>query len=653
LWFIPFLVIFCISVAFISIINFAFRNAKVSLFSEEFQLSVFNIFLLLLMLCVWAEGSFLSKGLPSINGQTGLFSSKGRLIADTAIWGFIIVCGAFFWKKLARRALLFHFAIFILMIAAISDAYLSKNDKLPIHATRQEVLSKLRFHPQDNIIVILVDTVPTAAALDLLHEQPDAFKEFDGFTLFRNNLGTGAITAWAVPATLQGALYNGGPYAAFVRKVFDSPDGLAQTFANSAIYVSSLLPQCCFIINDSARNNARVLTTNASPPVYAMQYFPFIPYLFKEHVAAYIANRTLGGKSTLTDESIYQQALIPALKNPSSPLPTVHFHHLFGVHPPYDTHDGNGNPLPVKEAFLKRNRETFQMFSDFLKELKQQNLYDDSIILLIADHGYNGIFENPKNGLTQLELPLFMVKPKNAHAEMTLSDSPFSSAYMVALLKLLKDQPERFEHYCDSLPEERHIFMRPDLLLRVQGKDPTTASVSIEKKLNVAQSSMTLKKDKVYTLDQNADADVYTLGQNKVGFDFASPVRNMGLQYSDGGWALDGHIQKDAELGFALDANGRKSVTVSFYVFRRNPLDHAEEHKTDANTNAPFPLTIIDTTTGNILYKTDNVTPTQQNNVTKIVLKNVSVNKEGEIHFHLSTSSAHSALVFSLITVSE
>ena len=618
---VPAVIIFCISIILLEVAGSWLPNIQTELFGGNSRISILNIFIILLIVCFWVEGSVLSKGLPSITGEVGLFLVKKRIYADIIVLCSIILCSVFLWKKLSQKALLLHLSVFVLMAAAIGDAYISKEVKIPVYVTRHEVLKKLKFHSRDNIIIIMADSVPTKAALSLLHEQPDYFKEFDGFTLFRNNLGTGDSTTWAKPAILKGALFEGGSYAEFAISAVNFPGSLPQKFKTEgyAVYISSMLPRFCVILNDDASASEVTVSSNMDLHLYVTQCFPFIPYVFKEYAASYIAGRFL------TDLNIYSLYILPKLEVESSNRPTLHLHHLKGVHPPYVMRDENGEPISTKDGFPVKNKETFSLFANFLKELKLHNLYDDAIILLIADHGIGGIYEEPLNGVNHILLPLVMVKPKQAKGKLIISDAPFSSSYIVSLLDLLKNNPENFEKYCESLPKERYVFIPEDKMM-VKGKDPVTASVSVTKNADFSSSPTTLKMNTNYTLNLTVDS-----------MDMATPFLREQLPYSPS-IALFG--QRNGIIGFVID--GGQFVNIIFDVGR---YDSDLESKT-----APFPLIVTDLLTGLELYKAADYNPALTG-VKNITLKNVAVNKEGKIYLHLASAESRSTLLFKKIQV--
>ena len=626
---VPAIVMFCLSLILLEVAILILPKTQVMLFSSGIRISIFNVFILLLIMCICIEGSFLSRGLPQLTGEAGLFLSKQRMITSTAVWCFIILFGLFFWKKLAKKSLSVYFALFILMTAGIADAYISKDVKLPIHATRHKVLNAINFHPNDNIIILLIDSVPTDAALFLLDKKPEIFNAFNGFTLFRNNLATGGSTLWAMPAILGGKIYSGELYKEFAQNALSSPDSLLQIFGAKGydIYYSSVLPNFNVIFNNATmvkQETASLARMNMSS--YLAMLFPFIPYIFKEKAASYLSKIITGEifvkienlkiNYPLTDENIFRHYLAPKLETRSSPNPTLHYHHFHGVHPPFREYNDDGEPLPFIEGFHRANKRTFLLISEFLEELKRHELYDDAIIVVIADHGITGVFEPPSNSLNHNHLSLFMVKPRQARGPLVISDVPFSSAYMVSLLRFLhNDAFGALECFYISLPETRYVLLPPDRLARVDGNDPRTASVSFLELNRIYFATTTIKMNTNYRLGFD-DGTITNIG-------FAAPIFDEG--FFDFNRALGFCVRsREAVLVFSLDTDS-KFVTITFNAMRFDEWDGRK----------PFPLVITDMFTGKELYKTDNFLETPGSSE-KIVLQDVSV-KEGKIHLYFSS----------------
>ena len=69
-------------------------------------------------------------------------------------------------------------------------------------------------------------------------------------------------------------------------------------------------------------------------------------------------------------------------------------YHLFGAHPPY-TLDENGYLHDNGTSQAQQIEGVFKVVRDYIHAMKEQDLYDKSTILIVADHGAVDIYQNP------------------------------------------------------------------------------------------------------------------------------------------------------------------------------------------------------------------------------------------------------------------
>ncbi|MBR3349484.1 MAG: alkaline phosphatase family protein [Solobacterium sp.] len=98
------------------------------------------------------------------------------------------------------------------------------------------------------------------------------------------------------------------------------------------------------------------------------------------------------------------------------------FYHVEGAHRPFK-YDKDVNVIPYEEGSYTQNVEASMKTADaFLKKLKEAGVYDNSSIMIMADHG----FENGSDSNLDRFNPLLMIKgfkEKHPHA---VSEAPIS-----------------------------------------------------------------------------------------------------------------------------------------------------------------------------------------------------------------------------------
>lgn len=103
--------------------------------------------------------------------------------------------------------------------------------------------------------------------------------------------------------------------------------------------------------------------------------------------------------------------------------------HLYGSHYPY-VHDEYLNPINPSfsdENAVKASRGVLRILSAYLEHMKDMGVYDSSLIVIMADHGYVGPGMETD--------PLFLVKEPYASADkLTVDKTFFSQSELPAII---------------------------------------------------------------------------------------------------------------------------------------------------------------------------------------------------------------------------
>ena len=96
------------------------------------------------------------------------------------------------------------------------------------------------------------------------------------------------------------------------------------------------------------------------------------------------------------------------------------FIHLIGTHHPYKINSDLQpiTPTSSSDQVIDTAKGVMKIVSTFIEELKRNEAYENSTIVLVADHGYYepGVLTNP----------LVMIKQANVNTPFTVSDAPVS-----------------------------------------------------------------------------------------------------------------------------------------------------------------------------------------------------------------------------------
>ena len=135
------------------------------------------------------------------------------------------------------------------------------------------------------------------------------------------------------------------------------------------------------------------------------------------------------------------------------------FIHTKGAHLPFDMSEDIvrlGTENKAYTTYYNQVRGTAKLLAEYLQDLKELGVYDDSVIVLLSDHGYSPSNKEPKDR----QNPMLMVKGKNEQHDFQRSYDVVSHAdLMEAFDRLLdgKQSTELFDYHEGDYRERYYI----------------------------------------------------------------------------------------------------------------------------------------------------------------------------------------------------
>lgn len=619
----PFLVTLVAAYLALRALSIALPQHKARWFSAEATATVGHAALLALMFASLLEGILLSRGLHILNGEGGLFDSTPRLLLDLAAWALIVGLAVRFKKFVFDQMPLLMGVAALAMVIGLADAYQSKGEKIPPSLTAEDVLKAMAFNQDKNVIIISVDTLPTETTMKILGERPELAAEFTGFTLFQNDLYAGGGTNYAIPQMLRGKVYREGDFVDFVQGVISDGSSLPNVAAARGYdaFISTGMPGYNFIEEDGAFKELEgVRNFNFNAYEFKQFVFRFVPYaakkLLNEELSAPPKERIDKSlESAAMDhnaQSVFKYMVASASRQ--SDRPTLHFHHYMGVHRPY-RHDESGvNTIVGDERYSNaglKKASTWELkcLAQYLDFLREQGLYDSSLIVITADHGQYD------ETIQEFAFPLLMVKPAEAQGSLDYSPAPTSNAYLVSLFDAL-DSGQSLAQWEESLPETRTCFEPPNQYY------PTVTGVD----------KHALDFGKAEPIPGFWRANILALGHK---YPLSPSMVPLGVEVAKP-YSFSGFYLYLTLIGFSPDAEGEGVMTFLTEAKDRRVtvrLTVSVDGTSDVVKTEPFfPLTLRDVATGETLFSGD-----LHESKKEIVLPGVAVNGEGKFTLGFST----------------
>ena len=419
-----------------------------------------------LSVLLWFQGNVLKWEYGVFDGRDILWGGKVWCgVIDSLVWC-LFLCVAMIKPGFFRKRLktITHALLLVQGISlgfAVSQAPAAEG-RLYLKIDRQE---KYVFSERKNAVLMVLDTFQTEIFQEIIKEDHDIKHLFRDFIYFRNSLG-GYPTTWpAVPLILTGKYYdNSHPFSEFKKEVF-GPASLPAILKRRGFRVH-LFPfaNSIFLRKELASNIIR--KQRADPVVfrdvlfiYDIALFRNLPHFLKSLVIrnqqwllrnlVSMDEQPVRGKKPRRDprRRLLFFHEMPEQVKVDGKAPTFKFYHLQGVHPPLHL-DRECREIPSANDRKHYKNQAVCMLrcvGKWLEVLKKNNIYENTLILIIGDHGPGnwGITDiNPVEGQeTKLDarskklrivksgaLPLILIKPLSGTSKdgLTVSDRPVS-----------------------------------------------------------------------------------------------------------------------------------------------------------------------------------------------------------------------------------
>ncbi len=380
----------------------------------------------------WGHGVFQTHSFGAIDGQSWSVRVPTWQIATEAL---VIAVGAVlvFVAALRLQRML---AVFFLLLAAglllQSWPILRASEWRPVSDDVQ-MAEVADFSKQGNALVVLLDTMASDVFEEVVTQDPALARSLDGFILYPDTVGASPTTFLAMPTIHSGQVYRGGvstsdffKEAVGRRSIMSkiSGAGYRSTLVNP---IQNICPQgveC--LTSDAAMRSKRSVVRSESIDILDAVLFRLAPLGLK--TATYNEGEWVL-RNWIEDERFINRAVthnyflqdLAAGMTVTSDRPTLKFLHLMNTHPPYVFGKGCGyvgrQLGSSRENFTIQVRCALSQFAGLLEALKARGIYDQTAIVLMADHGNYGVestrttIKGDRAKVVGAANPTFAIKP--------------------------------------------------------------------------------------------------------------------------------------------------------------------------------------------------------------------------------------------------
>lgn len=413
--------------------------------------------LIIIVVCLgvlfYTQGNILVWNYGFLNGQEidwNNYLLNG--IFEILIWITVFLIAFLKPDKIYRSAIIISvFLIVIQSVGFLALAYFAPHEP----EWKQYTLSNDQmydFSKNQNVIIIILDSFQSDVFQEIINEDENIKKELLGFVYYRNSLGGYPATTYSIPLILTGQYYNYSmSFDRFIENSYMSsslPKKMKESGYIVNIYDS---PYLVFpnknMISNSQKNTIDYpnFITSRLMKLTVFRHLPhFLKGLWYSQMVESASNDRNGDELVfyLANDDLNFLASLNNITNDGNNFPMFKVYHFTGAHPPFRINkDLQYEVLPYnRTGYIEQSKASLKITGAFLEKLKEMGYYDNSLIIIVGDHG---IQENsyglnisqlnrdvPLSLITNIRtsagIPLVLVKPFNSNGSLTISDVPVS-----------------------------------------------------------------------------------------------------------------------------------------------------------------------------------------------------------------------------------
>lgn len=344
-----------------------------------------------------------------------------------------------------------------------------------------------------NIILLVLDEYQSDVFYELVTENSSLKKKFRGFTYYPDTISGFPQTQLSIPSILTGEYYdNSVTFNNYLKKSYLG-NSLPKVLKDKGYQVDlfpkftdkTILIHKNIASNISNKVNKEYFINNITNSIDLIDYslFRFSPHLLKKVIYNRIEwklllkkpfNRYLGHTSWHYTDNMFINDLTEDITTKVK-TPVFKFYHLKGAHSPY-TYDKNGNlnkNRDTRESYKGHMHNNLSLVTKILDILEENNLYNNSLIIIIGDHGAGRTKDNfirldnlgydlkKENGLIPVwiksrAITVALIKDFNSNQEFEVSTKQLS---LSDIPKLIFHNPKINIKNTDKIRKANHLSL--------------------------------------------------------------------------------------------------------------------------------------------------------------------------------------------------
>lgn len=404
----------------------------------------------------YIHGNFLAGFLPILDGEPidwGGFIIPNILSVVLFIISIVSIIIILTKKKESNFVKYFSYvtaAIFVLLGVSVLSAIFTTNgilDKKDVVAypTNKNLTT---LSTEKNFLILTLDATDSTTFSNILKNNPKYKNMLKDFTYFPDTLSSYPYSMEEIPMILTGEKYGptGGDFQKFSTNALNNSKlfnklKINEYDINLYLWNSDLIwhdRQALEISNLSIGNKTNKTVFLKQELKYIL--FKYLPFQLKKYskIESFDFNLAQIPDSEYGIFNCENKAVYDYLSNNAAVLMDKNYFqymHIHGSHPPFDS-DENFNEI-FDGTYEQKMLSALKVAELYIQRLKDNNLYNNSTIILMADHGYKD------NAAPGRQNPILYIKGMgDTHDETQVSDTAVSHEDLVtAFIDLIDQKP--------------------------------------------------------------------------------------------------------------------------------------------------------------------------------------------------------------------
>lgn len=450
---------FFVRILFGGIILLGFTTIGAVLFLTKKQMALFGTSLFAILLIGYLQGMILNGQMTQLDGSVQTWSLSKQVV-NLIIWfGLAVIIFAFRIRRKEKAEKLIRLVcIYLVLIQMVSLGILlftsdGKDTKKDVALTKDGLME---IGKENNIVVFVLDQYDGMIIDEIQQLQPDFLAPLHDFTYYRNMVGDFLPTAMSIPYLLSGSEWSEDILESqWNQKAYEREDALLkclksqnydiQIYTDSQ-YVSESQKDIISNYKENVKRECRMndlLNLMMQCSKYRISPFALKNYYqydtkdiveLSDYDEVYKCSDDLPFYEQLLNEGLY-------VGGAEEKDGQFKFIHMWGAHPPYNlTEDFQHIDYDWRRDVhigdkISQAKGALKIVYEYIDQLEKLGKYDDTMIIITADHGYKEWLCDENNEVISTSFPICFIKEPNESSEnIRISEAPICHTDILATI---------------------------------------------------------------------------------------------------------------------------------------------------------------------------------------------------------------------------